>query len=233
MIPRPFPSKSDLLDRLKRLEFPIDEVIDVGVHRCTVELLAAFPQRRQHLFEPCSLFYPDIERNYGHVPHVLHRMALSDVDETQYLAVTALKRDGVATHSEIRRTPVPVDGLEVVSCDTLPVRRFDGLGLAPKGRSLLKVDVDGADLRVLQGFGEQLRGCSLVIVEMTYRTFMPLASLLEGVGFQLFDFVDLVYYGEGLYQFDGVFLRKDLIDARVRPNIAQFVPELWRTLVKP
>lgn len=232
MTARPFPSKSDLLARLKELEFPMATILDVGVHRCTIELLAAFPERHQHLFEPCSLFYADIERNYGHVPHVLHRMALSDVDETQYLAVTALKRDGVATHSEIRRTPVPVDGVEVISCDTLPVRRFDSLGLDLRGDALLKVDVDGADLRVLKGFGEQLRGCSMVIVEMTYRTFMPLASLLEDKGFQLFDFVDLVYYGAGLYQFDGVFLRQDLIDSRVRPNIGQFEPALWRTLIQ-
>ncbi len=56
-------------------------------------------------------FFPDIERNYARVPHNLYLMALSDRNDTKYLTVTSLLRDGVATHSHIADQFVTVDGL--------------------------------------------------------------------------------------------------------------------------
>jgi hypothetical protein len=93
---------------------------------------------------------------------------------------------------------------------------------------LLKVDVDGADLQVLEGFGDCLRMASVVIVEMTFTTFTQRAQFLTGSGFQLIDIVDLVYYGDCLYQFDAVFLRHDLSTSFVRPPIADFRRDLWQ-----
>ncbi len=228
----PFPSKSDLFARLIALDLPIADVIDVGVRESTPELMLAFPHKRHHLFEPASMFFPDIRRNYAAFDYVLHEMALSDVNETVYLVVTSLNKDGVATHSAMHTEPVDVDGRFVLSCTSLPVRRFDSLETPLAPNSLLKVDVDGADLRVLKGFGSQLPLCSAVVVEMVYHSFAELCNFLLAQKFVLFDIVDLVYYGPSLYQFDGVFVRADLIDDRVQPDISNFRPTLWRPLLR-
>jgi FkbM family methyltransferase len=227
---KPFPSKANLLQRLSALHLPITEVIDVGVRESTPELMKAFPGKKHHLFEPANLFFPDIRRNYAAFDYVLHEMALSDVNETKYLVVTALNKDGVATHSAMNDHPVPVDGRFVLSCTELPVRRFDSVEVPFAQNSLLKVDVDGADLKVLKGFDKRLSLCSVVIVEMTYHTFSELSNFLLSHNFKFFDFVDLVYYGAGLYQFDGAFVRADLVDELIRPDVSNFQPDIWQSI---
>jgi FkbM family methyltransferase len=153
VVPAPVPSKPNLLQRLKSLELPISEIVDVGVRGSTRELIEAFPGHFHHLFEPVTTFFPDIERNYANVPHLLYPMALADRNETKYLRVTSLLRDGVATHSHIVDRHILADGQEVISCAPVDVRRFDSLASLFNTDFLLKVDVDGFDLEVLQGFG--------------------------------------------------------------------------------
>lgn len=227
---RPVPTKADLLLRIQRLGLPIAEVVDVGVRDSTFELIEAFPKKRHHLFEPVTLFFGAIERNYRRIDHVLYPIALSDVDTRMHLTVTALQHDGVATHSAIGDKPTPVDGRTVVSCTELQVRRFDSLDDRWTPDFLLKVDVDGPDLLVLKGFGARLALASVVVIEMTYQTYGERSAYLSANGFELFDIVDLVYYGDGLYQFDAAFVRRDLLTEAVRPSIMKFERALWRPL---
>jgi FkbM family methyltransferase len=224
----PVPSKRNLLHRLKALELPISEIVDVGVREKTGELIEAFPGHLHHLFEPVNTFFPDIERNYANVPHVLYPISLSDRDETKYLSVTSLLRDGVATHSRIVDQYILVDGQEVISCAPIDVRRFDSLSSVFNTDFLLKVDVDGFDLEVLKGFGSKLELASIVVIEATYHNWLQRAGYLEQNGFQLLDIVDLVYYGDTLYQFDLAFIRRNLVSSRVRPPINLFERPLWR-----
>lgn len=224
----PAPSKRNLLQRLKALELPISEIVDVGVREKTGELLEAFPEHLHHLFEPVSAFFPDLKRNYAKVPHVLYPMALSDRNETKYLSVTSLLRNGVATHSRIVDQSTKVDGLEVISCEQLQVRRFDSIGAATQTDFLLKVDVDGPDLEVLKGFGAKLSMASVVVIEATVWNWLQRAAYLEKNGFQLLDVIDLVYYGDAVYQFDLAFIRRNLVTNRVNPPISLFEGRLWK-----
>jgi len=224
----PAPGKANLLSRLKQLEVPISIVVDVGVRESTRELIEAFPSHMHFLFEPVPTFFADIELNYAAVPHVLFPMALSDTNETKSLVVTALLRDGVATHSRIVDEYRTVDGVEVISCTPIDVRRLDSINAALEPDFLLKVDVDGFDLQVLKGCGSMLSLASAVIVEATFADFYQRALYLESNGFQLIDIVDLVYYGSVLYQFDIVFIRRELINENVRPPIHHFERALWK-----
>ncbi len=222
------PSKRNLFSRLQRLNVPISEVVDVGVRESTQELIDYFPKLTHHLFEPVPSFFPAIRKNYALVPHVLNPLALSDTNETQYLSVTSLQRDGIATHSRIVNEARLVDGVEVISCDPIAIRRFDSLPSIYKQDFLLKVDVDGFDLQVLRGFGAKLRMASVVVVEATYMNFVERAAHLDQNGFQLLDIVDIVYYGDALYQMDIAFIRRDLVTNAVRPSMANFQRSLWR-----
>ncbi len=225
---RQFPSKDNLLKRLLACGIPITEVVDVGVREYTRELIVNFPTLKHHLFEPAKSFFPVIAENYKSINHTLYAKALGSANEMHYLVATALKKDGVATHSAITVTrPEVVDGREIISVEEFRIERFDSLAIEMEFNSLLKVDVDGLDTEVLRGFGEQLKRASVVIVEATAELVVERSELLIAAGFSLVDIVDLVYYGPSLYQMDLCFVRNDLITHKVHPDIAHFDSALW------
>jgi FkbM family methyltransferase len=228
MTSKPKPTKQDALVRLQSC-VPITSIVDVGVRECTGELIKAFPEKHHYLFEPVATFHPTIKKHYASIPHTLFQMALSEENSTLYLIETALEADGRVTHSRISNKQETCDGQRVVACSPLPVRRFDGLEVATSlaGDFLLKVDVDGKDLEVLKGFGQQLRRASVVVVECTVPTLLPRIGYIAAEGFSLIDLVDIVYYGKALYQLDAVLVRNDLITADLRPPIQNFERSLW------
>jgi FkbM family methyltransferase len=225
----PVPSKPNVLARLRKF-LPISAIVDVGVRECTGELIQAFPEKHHYLFEPMGLFQPVIEKNYAAVPHTLIPLALSDADAMLYLIQSSLERDKRITHSQISPTPKECDGHTIISCEPFVVRRFDSLELASNiaNNFLLKVDVDGKDLEVIQGFGPHLQKASAVIIECTTKSLIKRLGYLESQGFWLIDLVDIVHYGPALYQLDAVLVRKDLITKELKPNISEFQRELWR-----
>ncbi len=80
-----------------------------------------------------------------------------------------------------------------------------------KSPYLLKIDIDGFELRVLAGAKLILQNCSVVIIEMHVGTdFNERFDVLRSAGFELVDIVDLAYYRGRLAQVDGIFVRNDL-----------------------
>lgn len=228
------PSKPDALARLRSC-VPITSIVDVGVRECTSELIKAFPDKHHYLFEPVSSFHPQIKKHYTPIDHTLFPLALSDENTTLYLIETALEADGRVTHSRISSKPEQCDGRRILACSHLPVRRFDGLEVVGKISTdfLLKVDVDGKDLQVLKGFGQQLRRASAVVVECTMQTIIPRISYIASHGFTPVDMVDIVYYGKSLYQLDAILVRDDLITTDLRPPIQNFKRSLWSPVDVP
>jgi FkbM family methyltransferase len=222
------PFKTDALRRLRAANVPISEIVDVGVREETGELIEVFSDKRHHLFEPVSTFFPAIEKNYAQIQYKLHPLALSDTDGQIFLILLSQNADGIVTHSQVKQWPEPADGKRIVSCTPVSVRRFDGLGLGLPHNFLLKVDVDGLDLHVLRGFGEQIAKASVVVVEVTHNTMFERMRVLHEAGFRMLDFVDLTYYGCSLYQADLVMLRADLITPEVLPTLQPFQEDLWR-----
>ncbi len=229
--PEPKPSKSDTLSRLHR-NVPITSVVDVGVHEQTFELISTFPAKKHYLFEPATTFFDSIRTNYRNIDHVLFPIALSDKAAEIFLIVSSIEKNGVATHSCIADNPSAVDGQHILSCEPITVKRFDELDLAHHIEKdfLLKVDVDGQDLNVMKGFGENLQGASVVIVECTAYNMIERIGFVQSAGFLITDMVDLVYYGDALYQFDAVLVRNDLLTQQLKPTFTPFKEELWKSL---
>ncbi len=227
----PIPTKSNVLLRLSKI-LPITSVVDVGVRESTGELIIQFPKIKHYLFEPVSMFYSSLKKNYAKLNYELFPIALSDDNSQLFIVLSALNKDGKITHSQIKNDYVQVDGVEIVDCLPIDVRRFDALDLTKRiePNFLLKVDVDGKDLNVVKGFGNRLQLASCIIIECTYVTAVERMGYLQNHGFALVDIVDIVYYGESLYQFDAVFVRKELINAKLRPPISNFKRELWSPL---
>ena len=221
-------SKLNALVRIKTSEIPITCVVDIGVERCTRELIVQFPHIKHHLFEPVSSFTPEIEKNYSGIDYIIYKMALSDEANVLYCIVRALRKDGVPTHARLSAAPIVVDGEDVVSCSEVDVKRYEDVCENITNKNfLLKIDVDGTELRVLQGMGRHLQSASVVIIEATFTTVLQRMTYIADKGFVLVDIVDIVYYGNSLYQCDLVFVRRDLINDKLQPSIQEFRGDLW------
>jgi FkbM family methyltransferase len=132
---------------------PDSNTIDVGAHEGAMlrDLVRLAPNGRHLAFEPIPELRAKLERDFAGVPGVeIRSSALSDVtgDSTFQHVVTApgysgLKRRAMTVGEEVREIRVRTERLD----DTLPE------GFEP---SLVKVDVEGAELLVLRGAADMI-----------------------------------------------------------------------------
>ena len=131
---------------------PVQTVFDVGANigQTTQVIKARFPAAAVHAFEPVSSTYQTLERNVRPFHGVTcHRLALSD--RPGMAAMTADANSPLNRLVEARPNPGSVEQVETDTLDRFclahRVERID----------ILKVDAEGADLKVLQGAGRMLR----------------------------------------------------------------------------
>ena len=79
------------------------------------------------------------------------------------------------------------------------------------GPYLLKVDVDGAEMQVLEGAEETLTNASLVMLEASVVNLVERGAAMDRLGFQLCELVDLCYYDRRFVQVDMVFISKKIL----------------------
>ena len=104
----------------------IRQIVDIGAQRKTGFLMDAFPDLVHHLFEPVSLFYPDLEKNYRdrNISYKLHQMALSDTNGKLFLHNTSVDGSGNITHAHIK--PTREEDLDfLVNIEEVETRRLD------------------------------------------------------------------------------------------------------------
>ena len=133
-------------------------IVDVGAHDSEFArlLLLINPAARLISFEPQSECHP-----LGKV----YRMALSDVNGEGTLCAPQGDRYG----ARLRNDPTPGHDSSQTREWRVEMRRFDSLDIdmtTLKKPVLLKVDVEGHELRVLKGFGQQLDHVTHVIIEV-------------------------------------------------------------------
>ncbi|MGA0608304.1 FkbM family methyltransferase [Phenylobacterium sp. VNQ135] len=206
----PFPSKSNALRRLKAAGLGVATVLDVGAHEQTVELRLAFARAKHVLFEPAEDFHAKIHANYAGMDYELVPLAISHTDGVGSLKKFDIDGGGVS-HSTL--VDPSTEGVESV-----PTQRLDTF-LSQKnyaGPFLLKIDVDGYEIPIIESLGAFAANVACVIVEATKDTFVERLNALASRGFQLFDIVDPCYYA-------GMFSQADLIC--VSPQVAA-----WPTL---
>lgn len=184
---------------LRHLNVPINTIIDVGVQYSTASLKHIFRDKLHILFEPCSDYWNKIEESYKNIKHILYKIALFNEDKK-----VNLKQNGdlfrITDNKEIGLIEVQANKLDTILKDTNFEKPY-----------LLKIDVDGAELEILEGAQETLKDCSTIFVEAHTRDFLERCNAIEKYGFKLFDIVDFSYYDNRLAQFDLVFIKKDLL----------------------
>lgn len=216
-----------VLDNLKRLGLDPATVIDVGVGYGTHELWEAFPRARLLLIEPI----PD---RFGGAAQELARRR----EGAELVAAAAGAEAGSATIT-VHRAPEMSSVLGAWTGDRdgeareVPVVRVDD---AVRERSLpgpylLKVDVEGAELAVLDGAESVLAETEVVLLEVRLFELVPGAAQLHDVvpymrerGFVAYDL-----FGGALRLSDGALAVTNLAfvreDGRFRRDHAFGTPE--------
>jgi FkbM family methyltransferase len=191
----------EVLDHVKRLGFEPVTVIDVGVAYGTPELYEAFPGARFLLVDPLEEYAPVIDQvvaKLGSAEWVRAAAGASpgeieiNVNRAPALSSTLGHWKGQDDGGQARRVPV-------VRLDDLVAER------SLPGPYLLKVDVEGAELRVLEGASALLEQTELVLLEVNLFEFLPgqpqlhdVVAFMKERGFVTYDF-----YGGHLRLLDG------------------------------
>lgn len=206
------PLKVDSFRKLRALGVPIESVVDVGILTGTGELMTVFKDKKQYLIEPIVEFNETIRTNYdkGGVTYELINVAVSDADGTMNMETSTVIPGRPISHARL------TDKTSGATIRKVPVRRLDTLlpEHAVPRPFLLKIDVDGAELQILEGARGILADANVVVIEANIRNFIERATALKALGFELFDIVDPCYYDDRLRQFDLVFLNSAMVAAR-------------------
>lgn len=202
------PLKQEALNHLVRRGIPAGCVLDVGVLNGTPELIRAFPALPHILFEPVSELSEAISETYRTLTHQIVTVAVSDRAGEVEIEIHTEPGSGVLTQAGMVTPEARRGGV----MRKVPAVTLDGF---LNGRDLpepfvLKIDVDGEELRVLAGAKKTLPRCSIVILECTADTISERVAAVQAAGFRLFDLAEPCYYDGAFWQCDAVFLREDL-----------------------
>lgn len=235
------PLMKQTLNILRESGIQINTVLDVGIYKETRPLMDVFPDVEHHLFEPVDMHFDEISANYKEISHVLHHVALSNQDGSAYLACKSINNTGEVTHSDVL-SEKPKNEEDYFQVKEIRRAKLDSIIQAATAKPpyLLKIDVDGHELGVLEGAEEVLKDTSIVIVEAPLQkseasAFFIRSEFLLEHGFYLVDIVDMAYYDGVLWQVDLVFVKKDVLMKidRLRPFESEnfkFNKRNWRLL---
>jgi FkbM family methyltransferase len=175
-------------------KYGIDTVLDVGANQGQygVELREFGYSGRIISFEPLSEAYEVLSATAQADPNwVCHRMALGDAPATSLMGVASnLASSSLLPMLEAHHDAAP--GVSITGSEEVEVRTLDSLDLDLSGRTLLKLDVQGYEDRVLRGAESLLSDVALIECEVSLEplyesqlTFLPMLELLRDSGFEL------------------------------------------------
>lgn len=200
-------------------DFGIETVIDAGanVGQYGLELRSFGYRGRIISFEPLSAAYASLRDTASADPSwECHRIALGDAGATSQLGVASnLASSSLLPMLDAHRRAAP--DIAIIESETVEVRTLDSFAIPVTGPTLLKLDVQGYEDRVLRGASSLLSAITLieceVSVEPLYQsqlTLLPMLNLLRNCGFDLLrlepGFRDCQGTGAAL-QFDAIAVR--------------------------
>lgn len=152
------PSWARTMGVLKHHGFAPATIFDIGVAYGTFPLYRAFPEAFYHLIDPAPESLPYMQRLSRQLKCEVHAVALGDRDGEAALEVRANFQESTLLQE--------VGPRRVRRVERVPLRRFDALFSGPIARpSLCKIDVQGAELMVLEGMTGRLADIDALVIE--------------------------------------------------------------------
>lgn len=196
---------------LRGLGFQPKTIVDVGVADGTLELYRHFDKPYLVLIEPMIEFKASIER-------ILTKYS----GESHFVAVGSSEgyvEFGVGPNAADFHNAKPIiDGAATMR--KVPTARLDTLVQHLSGPILLKIDVEGFELDVIDGAPNVLRGVEVAILETRLfdifggtPTFNQVCARMAAEGFEVHDIIDMIArpLDGALVLCDIVFVRQDSI----------------------
>jgi FkbM family methyltransferase len=223
------PDKRESLRILQERKIPVGSVIDVGVCHGTPELIEVWPDKEHVLFEPVVEFAGPIESCYKSVSHQLYSVAVGEECGEIGLEVSAHLPGMQISHSKMtsirEHDQDPCRTVSKVSLDSFLPK------LELEKPYLLKIDIDGLELKVLSGAKETLGDCSVLIIECQATQLAQIIKSVQSAGFTLFDLCEPCYYDKCFWQCDAIFVKSSLsktVFKQLSGEVEQGVYEIYR-----
>lgn len=170
-------------------------VFDVGVGPGTPELYCAYPDARFFLIEPLDEFKDALKHICGSIDCVIYNKGVSDVKGT--VEITIEHDPQMSSFCKRPRIDIP-SGKRQVEVTTLDAILEENPGIALP--ILIKIDVEGYELKVLKGARQLLKLTELVIIEASVAKRFENGVTLEDViffmnehNFAVFDFLTICH----------------------------------------
>lgn len=175
---------------------PPATVFDIGVGNGTAWLYEAFPKARFVLVEPQRGFKASIDAVLGRYDGVCQYCALGETEGEITLLVPVGAPTGASILPRDQGWAKHKSG-ELVE-ERVPLRTLDAIAGTPASPYVVKIDAEGAELKVLRGGRVCVRAADMVLVEASVMRrhegeadFVDIAAHLKGEGFRLADIVEM------------------------------------------
>jgi len=186
--PNRFNGMEACLRSMKNRDFQPTVVIDGGAHVGTFSLLAKsiFPKADYHLIEPQPVCHTPLRALCMKEGWTLHACAISDHVGSSRLRVTQDFDTGAYLTADADAHEIKTETLDHIFSDTLKAERV-----------LLKLDLQGHELRALQGAAGILPHIDVILTEASFYIQLAEPTIAELIGFlndnqfQLYDIAAL------------------------------------------
>lgn len=203
-------------------DYDVRAVVDGGAAKGTetARLAELFPHATVYAFEPHPTAFARLQSRFGHASRVkLFPVAISDAPGTADLHISAKPtQTSLLRASDPKMVTVASTRVEVTTVERLIAEgRMD----PPQ---VVKLDLQGSELRALKGIGPAIRDVLAVLTEVSFRSryaegclYHEVASELDKHDLRLFRLSDLHAHHSGAWtRADALFLRADILEALFR-----------------
>lgn len=196
----------------KKTIFPknlrLNEIIDVGVAYGTDFLIQNYPRAKYHLIEPNKKFWPFIEKELlKKIKGKLYKIGADEKKRRVKLYLLDVSSSFIKRENLKKKHPF--EYIETSKLDLIfKNKKF-------KKKSLLKIDTEGYELKVLKGSIQVLKKIDYLILEVrinNVKTYNPseLISFCYKNNFIWKDILKVYYLKNGISYFDILFEKKIL-----------------------
>jgi FkbM family methyltransferase len=172
------------LRRIKALGIEPATIFDIGVAYGTEDLYAEFKCAKYFLVDPVPQSLPYMQRWAKTLHATVHNVALGESDGELEIGVPDDIRESTL-YEEIEQS----GSLKRIS---VPIKRFDSIFQPADlvSPSLVKIDVQGAELALLKGMGQLIHDIDIFIIEVSS------IVTLDGPAAHMFDVLDYLRRNE-------------------------------------